>query len=340
VAARGAAFSDPQVHELLAGSFVPVAENCTVLQLQQDAEGDLFRLIAEQGHYGGRWLPTNTRQGMYACTADGRLLASCNVHGAERLLPVLRQALERREATGRGGRAQALLAGEGATDRRYRWRPPEGGMILRVWSRDLPRDPAADTRPDDWRKRAVNLDHAWFRPEEVRAMLPPEPWVPGQPHAWPESLARRLARYHFIDNVRGEPPMWRPEEVRWAAVTVRVAEVRGRRLRLEATGSASLRGHARWVDDFTREVRESRRGTDVAVAGELEWDSAAGRFVRFDLLATGLRWGATQYNGRHDDPGPAPIGFAFELVGGEGTRPLPGDATPPQGIWADYFGGK
>jgi hypothetical protein len=339
VAARAAAFSDPEVKAVLASAFVPVAENCSHLQRQQDAEGDLFRLIAEQGHYGGRFQPTDTRQGMYACAPDGALLASCNVHGADRLLPVLREALARWERPdAAAGEAAAAVAAEGATDRRYLRRPPEGGLVLRVWSRDLPRDAAQDARPDDWRRRAFNLDHAWFTAEEAAAMVPAEA-AEGAEAAWPAALARRVARYHLIDNVRGEPPMWRPEECVDAAIQVRVAGVDGPRVRLAASGRARLRGSSRWVDDWSREARSSDRGTDASIEGTLEWDAAQRRFLRFDLLAVGTRWGATQYNSRHDDPGPAPIGWAFELAGGGGGA-LPGDATPPHGLWSDYFGGR
>jgi hypothetical protein len=316
VAARAAAFSDPGVASLLAGAFVPVAEDCSVLQRQQDAEGDLFRLIAEQGHYGGRFQPTDTRQGMYACAPDGSLLASCNVHGADRLLPVLRRALAEWEGRPAGRRAgQVGPTAEGAGDPRYLRRPPEGGLILRVWSRDLPRAPQADTRPDDWRRKAFNLDHAWLR-----------------------AVARRLARCHCIDNVRGEPPAWRPEEVVRSELEFRVLGLREGRLRLEVAGTVSVRGHSRWVDDFSRQPMASDRGAELRFEGEAVWDARARRWVRLDLVAAGPRWGATQYNARNDDPGPAPIGLCFELVGGEGTRPLPGDGTPPHAVFADYFG--
>ncbi len=333
MAAREAAFSDPEVGALLASAFVPIAENCTHLQRQQDAEGDLFRLIAEQGHYGGRLLPTDTRQGMYACTPDGRLLASCNVHGADRLLPVLREALER------WNRAEPVSGPQegGVRDSRFAWGPPEGGVVLRVWSRDLPRDPSADTRTEDWRKRAFNLDHAWLTAAEAGALVPADP-EPGAEVLWPETVTRRIARCHFIDNVRGEPPMWRPDEIRSVALRSRVVEVGPSGVRLEVRGEASMRGTARWTEDRSHETRTSERGTDLTVEGTLIWDAGVGRFLRFDLVATGTRWGATQYNSRQDDPGPAPIGFAFELVGGEGTQPMPGDLTPPQGIWAQYFG--
>ena len=337
MAAREAAFSDPEVKSLLESRFVPIAENCSYLQRQQDAEGDLFRLLAEQGHYGGRFQPTDTRQGMYVGTPDGELLASCNVHGADRLLPVLHAALHKWEAPDRV--AAAVAADGGAPDARFRRRPPEGGLVLRVWVRDLPRDPSVDTRREDWRRRAFNLDHAWFRPEEAAALIPPDPKV-GDEMPWPAGLARRLARYHFIDNVRGETPMWRPEQVEVAEVRTRVIAVEGGRVEAAFEGEARMGAHDAWVEDFSRESRESDHRIEVRLRGTGTWLPDSARFAHFELSAVGTRAGATKYNSRHDDPGPAPIGYALELAGPSGGVAMVGDATPPQGIWMDYFGGR
>ena len=53
---------------------------------------------------------------------------------------------------------------------------------------------------------------------------------------------------------------------------------------------------------------------------------------RFDATASGLRWGATTYNPRFDNLGPAPIGFAWELASDSNIG-----QTRPQAISANYF---
>ncbi|HEX2184014.1 MAG TPA: hypothetical protein VHN78_00740, partial [Chloroflexota bacterium] len=78
MAGRAQAFSDPTVIALASERFIPVAENCSPLQRQRDAKGEFFRLVAEQGHYAGRTYPTSTRQGYYAFTPDGTVLAAAN----------------------------------------------------------------------------------------------------------------------------------------------------------------------------------------------------------------------------------------------------------------------
>ena len=66
--------------------------------------------------------------------------------------------------------------------------------------------------------------------------------------------------------------------------------------------------------------------------GRLAYDPIRRKFKAFDAVATGDRWGCTTYNVRFDDPGPAPIGFAFELAS---DNPI--ERTPPASIGRNYF---
>ena len=58
------------------------------------AECDLFRIIAEQGHYAGRTEPTDTRQGIYALAPSGELLASVNTRSSHEMASMLTRALQ------------------------------------------------------------------------------------------------------------------------------------------------------------------------------------------------------------------------------------------------------
>jgi hypothetical protein len=198
VASRALAFSDPAVIALATREFIPVAENCSYLQQQRDAKGEFFRRVAEQGHYAGRTQPSATRQGLYACTADGRLLASINTREAEKVLDMLHQALERwreldaAQPADSTGQAAVPSTADHEADPRYRRDYPEDGLVLKVYARDLPRE--NDTRPDDWRRAAINYDHAWFSREEARSLVPKEPSV-GSRYPAPPAFVRRLARF-------------------------------------------------------------------------------------------------------------------------------------------------
>ena len=53
------------------------------------------------------------------------------------------------------------------------------------------------------------------------------------------------------------------------------------------------------------------RGVQTTMVGEATFDIASGRFTRFELVASGTRWGKTRYNFREDDADEAPIAFAI-----------------------------
>jgi hypothetical protein len=330
VASRALAFSDPAVIDFATRQFIPVAENCSYLQRQKDAKGEFFRLVAEQGHYAGRTQPSATRQGIYACTAEGCLLASINTRQAEPMLGMMREALQRwREEPADADRPEPLASYE--PDPRAPHGYPEDGLVLKAYTRDLPR--AVDARPDDWRRDAVNYDHAWFTREEADGLLPAEPSVRSRSPVSP-AIVRRLARFHLLDNVRGETPMWREEEVRQAEMTVEVTALLPESVELCLEGAVRNVARGTWaLRPFAEPLADTERGFDCRLRGFLRYDRSQARFVRFDLLAVGLRWGGSEHNIRGDDLEPAPMGVAFELAGSE-----PADRTPPQGSSAGYWG--
>ena len=169
--------------------------------------------MAEEGHNGGR-APGVSRQGLYAATAGGRFLASINTRSPERMVAMLQEARERWDALPEEERRATRDAGGERPEDRY----PEGGLALVVHMRDLPREDL----PDDWRAEARNLDRAWFQREELPGLLPPEPGRRRSEGPVDPALVQRLARLHLVDNVRGQAPLFRPERVVKAELTVRV----------------------------------------------------------------------------------------------------------------------
>jgi hypothetical protein len=73
---------------------------------------------------------------------------------------------------------------------------------------------------------------------------------------------------------------------------------------------------------------EQRRSVETRLIGRAAYDVAKARFVAFEMVAAGSRSGATQYNARADDLGPAPIGFVFTLAGDD-----PADRVAPAFFW-------
>ncbi|MGH2561429.1 MAG: hypothetical protein ACRDJH_20380 [Thermomicrobiales bacterium] len=318
MAGRASVFSQSAIIRLASEHFVPVAENSSALERQQDDKGEFFRHVAEQGHYGGRTYPTRTRQGSYAFSADGRFLGAINSRDPEAKAGMMRTALAR-WSDGDGGAAPSpvQLADSEVESDGY----PDDGLILMVAARDLPR--AVDTRPDDWRRVAWNLDYAWFTRDEATALVPARVEVVGR-RAAPASVCRRLGRFHLRDFVRGEPFAWPVAAIRHAELWSEVAAVDGAEIRLRLRGAIRLEHEAHWIRPEDGEERRYPSGYDAALNGEATWDTERGAFTTFDLLAAGPRWGANQYNNRDDDLGPAPLGIAVQLAGN-----TPADRTAP-----------
>jgi hypothetical protein len=310
------------VRELLR-SFVPAADEVGRLQRQKDPECLLFQRIAEQGHFAGRTEPSDTRQGIYATTADGRLLASINTRSPRAMAGMLRQALERWETL-----AAEPAPVEAADTPREVWRwerlYPEDGLALRVVTRDVDREDG----PDDWRAHAWNLDHAWFRREEVQALVPAQDEV-GAGATWPAELVIRLVRCHLVDSVRGQVPAFEAADVERAALVSTITAVEGPRVELAITGSTRAAVRGEWhVNGFSDAPAEHRRGYEAELLGQATFDRQQGRFTAFELVAAGTRWGGTRFNGRGDDLEPAPMAVSLTL-GGD----TPADRVAPALVW-------
>jgi hypothetical protein len=315
------------VIELLA-QFVPVADEVGRLQRGDDAECRFFQRFAELGHYGGRTQPSDTRQGIYMVAPSGHFLASVNTRRPQDVLRTMERALETWAQLPKEQRQleqDPALALQGT--RRHEARFPEGGASLRVTVRDLPRDGA----PDDWRGAAWNEDWAWLLPEELEALGTPPPGA-ALDACWsaPEALARRLARAQLVDFARGQTTPYRDEHVERAQLEVALRAREGDLLHLELRGRSRVAQSGRWrVAGFDDDESDQTRGLELAWSGSATWDAASRTLLDLELIAFGERWGATQFNGRHDDLAPAPIGFVLELV-----AQAPQERVAPAHLWA------
>ncbi len=204
------------------------------------------------------------------------------------------------------------LGGETPQSQRAERFFPTGGLILRVVSRDLPRE----AKSADWRSQAWNQDFAWFRAEEARSMLP-EKIAVGESRDVPGTLAVRLARASFVDNVRGQTTPYRAESVREAWLIAKVTDVKGNIAAVKLAGKTVTEEKGKWAVAGFRDMNaptEQTRGCELKLLGNATYDTAKGRFTSFEMVAIGERWGATQYNGRQDDFERAGIGFLLTLV--------------------------
>jgi len=285
------------------------------LQSGRDAECQLFQKIARQGRAGGR--PGVSQQGTYVVTPSGVLLADLNSSDPLRMREMMERGLERWKQLPQEERLGPELPTLEQTDvRRPERSYPEGGLILRVSSRDLPREnPPA--RPDaDWRQTAWNRDFAWFKPEEARQMVPEKAAV-GEMREIPAALIRRLARCNLVDNVRGETQPYAEANIERATWNAEVVKVEGREVTLRLTGETRATAEGMWSIGGLRrpEPTPQKRGHATKLLGRATYDLDKQRFTAFEMLALGTRYGGSQYNQRGNDLDPAPIGTIFVLAG-------------------------
>lgn len=269
---RASTFADPEVIELLKNRFVPCAIDQWYQRRQQDAEGEFYRQIAGQGprnNFNG------TTQGLYVGTADGKFLGFNNNRGPDRVKRMMLEALEQFEPA----KVEELEAGK--PDPRFARTPPEGGLVIRVTSKVLGGYAETD---DEWKKlfqAAMGRDHLWVRKDEHQAIVKGE---------LPDSLARRIARFHLIDNTRGEPPMWEEDEIRSLELSLNDGKLSGR---------------------VHLETKDGSRGFEADLLGVVE--TKDGRVTRFDMVAKGDFWGAGTFTGGAPE-GKFPFGVAFTLT--------------------------
>jgi hypothetical protein len=287
----------------LAAEFVVAADACDRMQKEfcQDVDALLFRKFAKQrtlgkGNRGGA-------QGHYAVAPNGVLLAASSSADPQVLVEMMKQGLAKWETLPREKR---LLPKSPDPKAAENWRIkenlyPDDGLVLRVVARDRTRERWPDS----------NLDYAWFRKDEARAFLPAEPKKDDN-HNVPRELVQRLARFHLLDNVHALNYTFFPKEaIERARLTSTVVSVIGDlvTLSLEGETRASL-------------VSPNKIGYEPTLLGRATFNLKERKFVSFELLAVGIRWGLGNCNQRHD-PSPALMGIAFTLAGHSQAERLP-----------------
>ena len=276
--------------ELLRTKFVAAAVDCWYLDRAKDAAGEFYKKVVSQRQ---PFEPgVRSTQGFYAFAPDGTLLRGWN----NRNVPRMREYLERALKDFKPGAADALDA---ARDPRFQRAIPEGAVVVDVYSKILEADwPPTDDEMIKPLRVSTGRDHLWILKDEIEVL------AAGR---FPERLAKRIARYHLIDNTRGEPPMWAPAEVKELALGMK-----GGRVRLESG--------------------DGDRTFAAAVAAVVEFRE--GKLATFDLVARGKFAGEGQFT-RNAPRGPFTLWIAFTLSkGGEAAKVAPQGARDLRGYLA------
>jgi hypothetical protein len=319
VVGRVLTFADPEIIKLARDEFVAVAADDWYQRRRQDAEGEFFRKVADQGPRKGQG--GSTRQGIYIFTASGQLLIYRNHQDAEVMKNVIRQGIKEWKKLPAGEREPGAIkvAELSKVDKTYWREPPKGTVIVNVHTRILDKtDQGAychGTCGFPGGDRAAH-DHLWLTPDDCKALIPANPRQ-GAKIKLPDRITLRIARFHLVDNTRGEPPHWRRGDVRAAQLFLTVEDVNDKGMTLRLEGGCLL---ATAADAATAE-----RGYDVHLQGTIHIDAAGKVIDRLDVVAVGEHWGSGSLTSGAR-PGRTPLGVAFSLARGGQQA----DRVPPQ----------
>jgi hypothetical protein len=286
---RASTFSNPGIIQRLTNDFIPVAIDQAYQRRQKDNEGVFYRKIVAQSPRKHFEKKQTTTQGLYAASPDGTMLGYNNNRTADRVGAMLDQALKKFNPP-----ENLVATPKGQADLRYNPPPPKGGLIVRVHGKVLGGYEKPENEAQRLMQKAISQDNLWITKEEHQAL------VKGQ---FPRRLQQRIARFHLIDNTRGEPPMWHNDQVRSLNIVYKNGKV---------TGTVAL------------STPDRKRGYTAQLLGHIE--KKDGEITRFDLVAKGLYRGQGTYT-RGGPKGTFPFAVSFRLV--DGTSPT--DAIPPQG---------
>jgi hypothetical protein len=294
---RASSFADPKVIALLQTRAIPVALDVWYEERRHDAAGEFYLKIAKQRE---GYDPEKTTQGFYICTPSGEVLSAWNNRDPAKLLRNLEHAVE-------SYKPADVAASESHDDARFARKPPEGGAVVDVFARILEAEwPPAK---DEWQakfRESIGRDHLWITSGELAALARGE---------IAPALASRIARYHLIDNTRGEPPMWAASEVRKCDLS------------LARDGDAwKLAGQVQLA------TAGGDRGYEARLDGFIVFDGA--KLTRFDVVARGQFHGEGRYT-QGAPPGEFTLAIAFRVAPASTAT-----AVPPQGArdLNDYLG--
>ena len=277
---------------MLKEDFVPVAIDQWYQRRQQDAEGEFYRKVAKQGP---RKDMQQTTQGRYICTSSGNLLGYNNNRGPERLKAIMKRTLVRV----RPAEPDTQPLTSTTPDPIAMQKPSPETIVVGVSSKIL-----SGYKPTkNWKSAfhdSVGRDNLWILKEEVPELIK----LSQTGGNIPERIAKRIVRFHLVDNTRGEPPRWSNKQIR--------------DLKIKVDDKGALRGKVHL------ETESGDRGYAAELFGIIKSENE--KLTRFDIVAKGDFWGVGKYT-PNAPKGKFPLVVAFRIV----DRKDPADLLMPHG---------
>lgn len=240
-----------------------------------------------------------TSQGFYVAHPGGASYGFNNNRSVERVHGLLDKGLA---GFRKGGPATVAKPAADST-------VPADVSVMRVFARVRPVPEGAAASNNN-----VARDHLWIYPDELKAIAGGQ----GSVFPLPSALGKRIARFHLVDNVRGEPDMWNASDIRAATFNVRPED-----------GGYRLQGK------FTMGTSNGARGMEGSFEGWLEIDKSTWKVKRFLALANSSAWGRGTYTPNQPE-GKFSMVFAMLESNDAVAR-----RVPPQGLmWGQEYRGK
>jgi hypothetical protein len=151
-------------------------------------------------------------------------------------------------------------------------------------------------------KTSLGREHLWIRQDEIQALARGE---------LPDSLSKRIVRFHLVDNTRGTPTGWTEPEIKQREMSL---------------DKGCLRGTVHL------ETKDGKRGYQASLLGYIE--TKDGKVTRFDLVADGQFWGHGAYT-PGAPTGKFPLAIAFTLA--DANDPLSKLVPDAVRCYSDYL---
>jgi hypothetical protein len=323
VAGRVFAFADPAIIKMLQNDFIPVSTDDWYTRRRKDDEGTFFRLISDQTRRKES-KGTMTRQGIYAFTADGETL---NMKNAGQDVTATKQqlveALEKfkKLPENRRNPGAVEIPKHGPFDKDYSRTVPEGGLVLKVHGRILDKSGSSFSvgKSDFMGGERASRDFAWFTKDEAKKLVTPS-FTVGHKSNMDEAIVRRICRFHFIDNTRGEPPLWTKKEFHKGVFTRTVSKVEDQLVTVKVDGEAEMASD--------KDYSKAERGFIVRLSGQYQVNRKTQEISGFQLTALGEHWGAGGHTEVGVRSGRSLLGITLDQV--DASRPE--NRVSPQGV--------
>ncbi|MBX9693138.1 MAG: hypothetical protein K2Z81_12185 [Cyanobacteria bacterium] len=261
----------------------------------------------------------NTAQGFYIVSADGQTFGFETEHPAHYNnynIGVVRQFIDDGL---RAFQSKTRAHSNNESNRIFAQSKPfvaDSTSVVRVFSRISPMPAGADDL-----NKSIGRDHFWILADELEKIIS-SAHDDGLPFALPPSMVARMVRFHLVDNVRGEPDMWRKGQVKSVSFHARLLD------KNQSVKTYEFQG------GFSMAAASGGRGFKGSITGQFDVVTEKPKVSRFRAMAQGKAWGVSRFTPRAP-AGQFPLMIAMIEASDEVSRVVPPQAYYPS--WPDEY---